>query len=38
MANMVKAYIRACSICQQAKYKILPPIGLLQHLPIPNQI
>ena len=38
MANMVKAYIRACSICQQAKYNNLPPAGLLQPLPIPNKI
>jgi len=38
MANTVEEYIRACSICQQAKYSNQPPAGLLQPLPIPNQI
>jgi len=38
MAITVKEYIRACSICQQVRYNNQPPAGLLQPLPIPNQI
>lgn len=36
MKRMIKEYVRACHICQQAKPERLPPAGLLQPLPIPS--
>ena len=38
IASTVREYIRACYICQQAKYSNQPFVDLLQPLPIPNQI
>ncbi|XP_006598476.1 kinesin-like protein KIN-UB [Glycine max] len=34
----VKEFVRTCTTCQQAKYEHVLPTGLLQPLPIPNQI
>lgn len=34
----VKAYVQNCLICQQAKYHALAPVGILQPLPIPDNI
>jgi len=38
MEEEIKTYIRNCSICQQAKVDQALPNGLLQPLPIPQQI
>ena len=38
MQEDIKSYIRCCSICQQAKVDQAVPAGLLQPLPIPQQI
>lgn len=38
MQEDIKSYIRCCSICQQAKVDQAVPTGLLQPLPIPQQI
>jgi len=38
MHEDIKAYIKNCSICQQAKVDQALPYGLLQPLPIPQQI
>lgn len=36
MKQMIKEYVRACHVCQQAKPERLPPARLLQPLPIPS--
>lgn len=38
MRSDVKKFIKACSICQRAKSLTTHPAGLLQPLPIPQQI
>lgn len=38
MRNSVKKFIKTCDICQRAKHTNTHPAGLLQPLPIPNQI
>ena len=36
--NDISKFVRECSICQQAKVDNVLPAGLLQPLPIPQQI
>ncbi|KAI3753279.1 hypothetical protein L2E82_25328 [Cichorium intybus] len=38
MKQDVREFVQQCIICQQQKYQTLAPAGLLQPLPIPNQI
>lgn len=38
MRRDIRAFVRCCVICQQAKLSHLHPAGLLQPLPIPNRI
>ncbi|XP_073021562.1 uncharacterized protein [Primulina eburnea] len=38
MRQDVKEFVRRCSICQHVKYSTAPPYGLLQPLPIPDQV
>ena len=38
MRDSIKTFIKECSVCQQHKVEQLSPIGLLQPLPIPNQV
>ena len=38
MRRAVKKYVQICDICQRAKHTTTHPAGLLQPLPIPNQI
>ena len=38
MQQDIRQYVQHCSICQQAKTETTHPAGLLQPLPIPNQV
>lgn len=38
MRSDIKDYVDKCLVCQQAKHSHMHPVGLLQPLPIPNQI
>ncbi|KAL4582981.1 hypothetical protein LXL04_007545 [Taraxacum kok-saghyz] len=38
LRRTVTAFIRSCHTCQQIKYPTHKPFGLLQPLPIPNQV
>lgn len=38
MRKDIKVFVAACQICQQMKNSNLHPTGLLQPLPIPNQV
>lgn len=38
MKATVRLFVGDCSVCHQAKYLSLAPAGLLQPLPIPEQI
>lgn len=34
----IRRFVKECDTCQVAKHEILHPVGLLQPLPIPNQL
>lgn len=36
MKSVVKAFVQACSVCQQSKYNRNKSPGLSQPLPVPN--
>ncbi|CAH9105349.1 unnamed protein product [Cuscuta europaea] len=38
MRTDIKDYIQGCDTCQRNKYQVLKPAGLLQPLPIPEQV
>jgi len=38
MKEDVKQFVQACDICQRQKYSTTSPGGLLQPLPIPEQV
>ena len=38
MKNSIKKYIRECEICQRCKYENTKPAGLLQPLPLPQNV
>lgn len=38
MCEDIKEFIRECEVCQRHKIEQLSPMGLLQLLPIPNQV
>ncbi|CAL9217962.1 unnamed protein product [Arabidopsis halleri] len=38
MHRIIREYVTACDVCQRAKSASLVPAGLLQPLPVPNQV
>ena len=38
MKKMVQEFVKACETCQRNKHDISTPTGLLQPLPIPDQV
>lgn len=38
MHRAIREYIAACEVCQKAKFSSLSPAGLLQPLPVPDQV
>ncbi|CAJ2641126.1 unnamed protein product [Trifolium pratense] len=38
MRKKIKEYVQACEVCQRNKYQTLVPGGLIQPLPVPQQI
>ncbi|KAJ7971127.1 Ty3/gypsy retrotransposon protein [Quillaja saponaria] len=38
MRKDIRAYVRACAICQQSKYETAAQASLLQPLPIPERV
>ena len=38
MHRSIREYVAACDVCQRAKTASLAPAGLLQPLPVPNQV
>ena len=34
----VQDYVTTCDVCQRSKHEAMVPVGLLQPLPIPNQV
>lgn len=38
MRKDIRAYIAACDVCQQQKYSLLAPMGLLQPLLVPDKV
>ncbi|KAF2285343.1 hypothetical protein GH714_000208 [Hevea brasiliensis] len=38
MKHMIQDFVRACEVCQRNKTQTLQPAGLLQPLPVPQQI
>ena len=38
MKHGIKNFVASCTVCQQNKYMVMSPAGLLQPLPIPNKV
>lgn len=37
MSRSIKAFVQTCDVCQKAKPRKHPPVGILQPIPIPSQ-